>query len=247
MQRDNLVNIEGKNSVIEVLKGSRYIKKIYIESSLSDDKIRKIINISKDKNISVEYVTRSFLRNLSKTQNFQGVIAMVEAKKIVSSKFYLDKLDNSMPHSVVLLRSITYEQNLGAIIRTCAACGVDAVVIPKNRNSKISPLVERISMGGVNEVLLIQESFYSALKNLKKAGFKMVALEVTGSKDYYEEDLRGNVGFILGSESETLDKNLLSKVDSLIKIPMLGNISSLNVSVATGIVLYERYRQMVSK
>src|SRR3989344_6092197 len=244
MQGDNLITIEGRNVVLEALKSGRNIKKIYLEEFLKGMKIDSLISLAQRSNVSVEFVSRNFLKSISKTKSSQGVIALADRVSLITSTKFLEQVRDIEEVCVVVLHSLTYEQNLGAILRSCAASGVEALAIPKGRKTKITPVVERISMGGINEVSIIQESFYSVISNLKKEGFRLIALEVTGKKEYFNEDLTGRMALIVGKEDETLDKNLLNKVDITVKIPMIGKISSLNVSVATGIVLFERLRQM---
>lgn len=246
MQRRDLVKLEGRNLVLDTLKADRYINKIYIESSAKGERISKIAAAANDKNIEVEYIPRNELSKMSVTSGSQGVIALAEKIKTYTMKEFSKTL-NFDNNCVLLLRDLDFEHNLGAIVRSCSGSGVSGVVVPKKRQSSITPLVERISQGGINDVPIIEESFYSSLKSLKKLGFRVIALETTADKFYFEEDLTGNVVFIFGNESETLDNQTLEKVDITVKIPMIGTVPSLNVSVACGITVYERLRQIKNK
>jgi 23S rRNA (guanosine2251-2'-O)-methyltransferase len=246
MQKDHLVSLPGRNLVLEALKQGRDIKKILIDRGAKGEKIDKVLSVAASLGITVEKVQRSVLDQHSDTH--QGVVALAEPKQTISSTAFLKKYKSSeRTLSVAILRSLDFEHNLGAIIRSASAAGINAVVVPKGRKSQVSQTVERVSMGGINDLEIIEESFYSSLKNFKKAGFKLVALEINGGIDYFEEDLTGDVAFIFGSESETLTDEVLQKVDTMVKIPMLSSISSLNVSVSAGIVFYERVRQITDK
>lgn len=242
----SLVKLEGRNLVLDSLKSGRYIEKIYLDSSSKGDKVDEILSICGAKKILIERVTRGEITKLGGSDNNQGVLALAKKIDTYSMKEFEKNL-GSVNFCVVVLRNLDFEQNLGAIIRSCSGAGVAGIVVPKKRRSSITPLVERISQGGTNDVCIIEESFYSSLKALKKMGCKMVALETTASKNYFEEDLTGNVAFILGNESETLDSQTLEKVDITVKVPMMGTVPSLNVSVTAGIILYERLRQITKE
>jgi 23S rRNA (guanosine2251-2'-O)-methyltransferase len=247
MQENNLVGIEGRNAVFEALRSDRDIKNIYIESRAKGDKLEKVFNLAKQRHIPIRTVDKGYLRKMAKTESHQGIIALAQRITTLSSKAFLEEHEKSNSVCVIILRKLDFEHNLGAIIRTAAASGVDAVVIPKGRKGAITETVERVSTGGVNQVKIVEESFYSALKNFKQAGFNLIGLEVSGSNYYFDENLTGLTAFIFGSESETLGEEVTEKLDKVVKIPMLSDLSSLNVSVSAGIVLYERVRQIYEK
>ncbi|HHH14252.1 MAG TPA: 23S rRNA (guanosine(2251)-2'-O)-methyltransferase RlmB [candidate division WWE3 bacterium] len=244
MQKRNLVFVEGLNPVLELFNSNRYIKKIYLDKGLKSPKKKNILEYASKRNIPIEYYSRSRLDTLSKTGVHQGVIALAERVVFSSLKGFLEDTLDKPNLSIVIARNITYEHNLGAIIRTCVASGVDGLIITGKSSVKITPVVERTSMGAISEIALFRESFFSAVKLLKRAGLKLIALEVTGEKYYFEESLTGRTAFVIGGESETLRENVINKVDTVVKIPMISKIPSLNVSVALGIVLYDRIRQL---
>ncbi|NCT55492.1 RNA methyltransferase [bacterium] len=241
-----LVRLEGRNLVLDSLKAGRYIEKIYIDTSSKGDKIDRIKSICSSSKIAIENTTRSEISKLGGSDNNQGVLAFAKKIDTYSMKEFEKKM-LSEEVCVVVLRNLDFEQNLGAIIRSCSGAGIKGIVVPKKKKSSITPLVERISQGGTNDVCIIEESFYSSIKALKKMGCKLVALETTSEKAYFDEDLTGNIAFIFGNESETLDSSTLEKVDITVKVPMMGTVPSLNVSVTAGIILYERFRQNLKK
>jgi len=246
MQKDDLISLEGRNVCLESINQGRNIKIIYIENTAKGDKIEKIVEMAKQKGITFKHVKSAFLKKISKTQNHQGVIALAEKfSSLTSTQFLKQSEDVAGTLSVCILRKLDFEHNLGAIIRTASAAGINAVVVPKGKNSSITATVERVSMGGMYNVSIIEESFYSALSNFKKAGFQIFAFEVTGDKYYFEQDLTGNVCFIFGSESETLGEEVIKNTDQVLKLSIQSQISSLNVSVSAGIIFYERLKQIL--
>jgi len=134
--------------------------------------------------------------------------------------------------------------NLGSILRTAEATGVDAVVIPKKGSVGLTPTVLRASMGGGLHVPIIRDNLFQAAKLLKQEGVKLVAVDPTGATDYYRERLTGSVALVLGGEDRGINDSLLNRCDSVIRIPMRGSITSLNVGAAAVVVLYERMRQL---
>lgn len=249
MQQDNLILLEGRNICLESISQGRNIKIIYIENTAKGDKVQQIVQKAKDKGITVKNVKSSFLKKISKTDNHQGIIALAEKfESLTSAQFLKQVYDQDLKNvGVCILRKLDFEHNLGAIIRTASAAGISAVVVPKGKKSSITETVERVSMGGMFDVKIIEESFYSALSNFKKAGFAVFAFEVTGDKYYFEQDLTGDVCFIFGSESETLGEEVTKNTDQVLKLPIQSQISSLNVSVSAGIIFYERLKQIINK
>ena len=136
--------------------------------------------------------------------------------------------------------------NLGSILRTAEATGVDAVVIPKKGSVGLTPAVLRASMGGGLHVPLIRDNLFQAIKLMKQEGVKLVAVDTTGTTDHFNERLTGSVALLLGGEDLGINQSLLDRCDSIIRIPMQGHITSLNVGTAVAVVLYERTRQQVN-
>ncbi|HIH89499.1 TPA: RNA methyltransferase, partial [Candidatus Bathyarchaeota archaeon] len=148
---------------------------------------------------------------------------------------------------IIILDGVEDPQNLGSVLRTADAAGVDAVLIPKKESVGLTPTVLRVSMGGGAYVPVARENIYPAVKLLKDEDIKLVAVDPSGDHGLWSEDLSGAVAFVLGGEGEGISPTLLEKCDSRIKIPMIGHVSNLNVGVSAAIVLYERLRQMEAK
>jgi len=137
--------------------------------------------------------------------------------------------------------------NLGSILRTAEATGVDAVVIPKKGSVGLTPAVLRASMGGGLHVPIVRDSLFQTTKLLKQEGVRLVAVDPTGSTDYFHERLTGSVALLLGGEDRGINPSLLDRCDNVVRIPMHGRITSLNVGAAAAIVLYERIRQQANE
>lgn len=246
MQRDNLVFVEGRNTVLESLRNNRNIKIIYIDNKAkkATEKIADLLQEAKNRNITILFKDRRFLDKISPSKDHQGVIA--KADKIISPSIENfcktnEKLDNIC---VVILKGITHEHNLGAIVRSLAAFGVSALVIPHIKEHSSLSTIEKTAMGAFKDVSIIEASFYSALSHFKRNGFKLIAFENTAENSIFSQDFSGKVALVFGGESDTLKEGVLDICDSFVKIPMHSKISSLNLSVAVSIVAYERLKKI---
>jgi 23S rRNA (guanosine2251-2'-O)-methyltransferase len=240
-----LIQLEGRNPVEEALKTVKVII-IWIEKGKENDpRIKKIHEMAIKKGVNVELVSGSKLEKKSKTNHHQGIIAIAHPVKELSLHQLLSESNSSI--CLLILDRIQDPQNLGAIIRTSEAAGVSGIVISKKGSTRITETVHRVSMGGSLQIPIWKQNLYPVLKTLKQEGIRIVSVDPSGSRYHYEEDLTGPVAFIIGGEDKGVSPSLLNKSDVLIRIPMLGKIRTLNVSVATAIVLYERIRQKKQK
>jgi len=233
--------VEGRNPVIEALKG-KGAQKLYIQKNLKkNDKIEEIFKLARRKKIPVEYAQKEWLDRKSKTSRHQGVIAIVDKPQYFKLKKVL--AEGKREICLILLDRVQDPQNLGSILRTAEAAAVDGVVIPPRDSVDLTPTVRRVAMGG-DRIPIVKESLFRAVKALHDEGITVIGVDSSGKKSIYQENLKGAVAFVIGGEHHGLSTEILGKCDSIVKIPMLGSISSLNVGVATAIVLYERIRQM---
>ncbi len=253
LNTDNFDVIGGRNLVQEALKAGNDVKRIYIENAIKESKnygndarIHDIISIARSRNIPVEYISRDDIRLLEKDEGVrtEGVAAFLpqRVELTVSDIFALCKQKNKEPF-IILVNNILYEENLGAILRTCAAGGVDALIIPKRDNRSLTPNVRRISMGGSEYVPLVRSNLFEALDEIHDEGIQIIGVELNGSAYYYDANLSGPIAIILGGEDAGLTAPLQKRCDQVVKIPMIGMIQSLNVSVSTAILIYEKIRQ----
>lgn len=236
-----MIQIEGRNPVEEALKIGK-VMVIWIEKGKENDsRLRKILEMAIKKGVNVEKVSSLKMDRKSKTNHHQGIIAIINSDNELSLQQLLVKSNSSI--CLLILNQIQDPQNLGAIIRTSEAAGVDGIVISKKGSTNITETVHRVSMGGSLHIPVWKQRLFPVIKTLKEEGIRIISIDPSGLRYHYEEDLSGPVAFIIGGEDKGVSPSLLNKSDVIIKIPMLGKIKTLNVSVATAIVLYERIRQ----
>jgi 23S rRNA (guanosine2251-2'-O)-methyltransferase len=236
-----MIQLEGRNPVYEALRENTvtYIK---LEHGHEKDiKIKQIIDLAQKKGVRIDRINRRQIERLSTTGKHQGVIAYAQTKVDWGLNKVLQETQNDV--SILVLDQIQDPYNLGAIIRTSEGAGVDGIIIPKKGSTKVNNTVHRVSMGASLHVPVWQTNIYPAIKKMQDEGLRIIGIDSSGDKPYYEEDLRGAVSFIVGGEDKGINPILLGKCDSVVKIPMRGKLSSLNVGVATAIVLFERVRQ----
>ncbi len=235
------MNIEGRNPVLESLRSNPdNIRELFIRDKVAkDDKMYEIVKIAKKKKIKIRFVKVNFLDRVSDTGKHQGVIAVRSSFPVLS---FQEIIQDASPNLMIIyIRESFNEFNIGSIIRSAECTGTKAVVLsPK---TKITPQVIRASMGASEHISIVHESLFATIKTCKDNGIKVVGIEVDGEKMYYEEDLRGPVMFIVGGEDRSLSEEIMRKCDSVVKIPLLGQVNSLNMSVASGVVMYEKIRQ----
>ena len=239
-----MANIEGRNPVIEVLKSDRQIDKIMIADGAKEGSIKKIIRMAKDKNIVVQYVNKNKLDEISTSHAHQGVIAVVGDYRYYELEELIEKAKSTNEDMFfIILDEITDPHNLGTIIRTADAVGAHGVIIPKRRSVHITPVVAKSSAGAVEYVPVCKvTNIVNTIKKLKEEGLWIAAADMDGEV-FYEQNLTGPIGLVIGSEGFGISRLVKQNCDFTVKMPMTGNVTSLNASVAGGILLYEIFRQ----
>ena len=236
--------IEGKNAVIEAVKSGKTLKKVYALKGLKDEKLNLAIDEAKKSGAVVEFVERTRLDSMSETKANQGIIAEVEDFKYVEVSDILEyaKSKGEDPF-IVLLDEIEDPHNFGAIIRTADQVGVHGIII-KNRNQvMVTPTVVSSSAGASNYMMIARVTNLSkTIDELKKEGIWFACADMAGDT-MTKTNLKGPIGLVVGSEGNGVSRLVKEKCDFVVSIPMKGHIDSLNVSVATGILLYEINRQ----
>jgi len=235
--------IYGKNSVLEALCAEREINKIIIsKTNHSDAKLNKIIELAKQKSIVFQFVAKE---KFAQYQEFshQGVIAYVSPIKYVELEDFLARKHENA--SVVILDGVEDPHNLGSIIRTCVCAGVSGIIIPSRRNVQVNSIVEKTSAGAVNHIPIIKvNSPTSAVQKLKEHGWWVIAADACAKDNYYDVNYKDmNFALIMGAEHTGISKSLLKMSDFTVKIPMLNNFNSLNVSNALCAIIFETIRQ----
>lgn len=241
--------IEGRNSVLEALRGKRTINKILIAKGNKEGSIKQIIAMAKEKHIVLQEVEKQKLDKMSDTKAHQGVIAYVSPIDYVDVEDILEeaKRKNEQPF-IIILDELEDPHNFGAILRTANAVGVHGVIIPKRRAVPISTVVSKASAGAIEYVKVARVSnIANTIDYLKENNIWVYGIEASGKSKFYETDLKGAIAIVIGSEGAGIGKLITSKCDFLLNIPMKGEITSLNASVAGAVVMYEVLKQREQK
>lgn len=241
--------IEGRNPVTEALKSGRTIDKILVQSGDKNGSIRKIIALAREKKIVITEVERTKLDKLSETKSHQGVIAFAAAKEYSTIDEILQfAMDKGEPPFVIIADDLNDPHNLGSIIRTANAAGAHGVIIPKRNSVGLSPVVEKTSAGALEFMKVARVSnLASAIDTLKKANVWIVGADMDGDNTIYTHDFSGSVGIVVGSEGKGISRLVKEKCDFIVRIPMFGQINSLNASVAAALMIYEVARTRCNK
>ena len=225
--------IYGKNTTKEVILKNRPIYKVYLDNKFQD---REIINLLRKNEISFLKVSKHELNLLTNNAVHQGIVMEVQDYE----SFQLEEVFTSKMKTLVLLDKIFDPQNLGAIIRTVEAFKVDGLIIAKKRQAQITPLVAKVASGALEYVkIILVDIFYQTLRKLKEQDFYIIGASLEGEEISLKMPLKEKNCLIMGSEGRGISYMLEKSSDVLVKIPMQGKINSLNVSVATGILLYQ--------
>ncbi len=237
--------IEGRNPVLEALKSERQIDKIFVQRDIFDTSVQKIRKAAKEKKILVKEVDRAKLDFMSETKAHQGVIACVAMHEYVEVEDILKAAqDKGEPPFVVICDGISDPHNLGAIIRTANCAGAHGVIIKKHHSVGLSAVVSKASAGAIEYVPVAKvTNITNTLRDLKEAGLWIVGADMMGDTVYYQSDLKGSIGLVVGNEGDGISDLVKKNCDFLVNIPMKGQINSLNVSVAAAIMMYEIAKQ----
>ncbi len=236
--------LEGRNSVLEALNHGRTIDKIFVKKGEVEGTLKVIVAKAREAGIIVQEADKVKLNNMQTTGNCQGVIAITPAKEYCSVE---DILENAKSRGeepfVIILDEIEDPHNLGAIIRSAETAGAHGVIIPKNRSAGLTATASKASAGALEYMPVAKVTNISrAIESLKKAGLWITCADMKGTV-YYNADLKGPVGLVIGAEGGGVSRLVKEHCDFTVKIPMYGKIGSLNASVAAGLVMYEVVRQ----
>ena len=237
--------LEGRNSVLELLESGKDINKIYVTKGEKHGSITKIIAKAKERKIVLVEVERNKLEKMAQTDNPQGVIAQVPPFDYCSVDEILQEAKNKNEKAFILiLDGIEDPHNLGSIIRTAETAGVHGIIIPKRRSASVNSTVNKTSAGATNFMKIARvNNLNETINYLKEKDIWIYGTDMETDKMYYDEDMTGNVAIVIGSEGFGMSRLIKENCDFLIKIPMKGKITSLNASVSAGIVMYEVVKQ----
>lgn len=236
--------IFGTRAVMEAINAGREIEKIFIQTGLNNDLIKELIIVAKEHEVPLSFTPQQKLNKLS-TKNHQGVICLLSAVKYAVLEDLIDKAysDGKEPFFIILDR-ITDVRNFGAIVRTAECAGLTGIIIPDKGNAPITADAMKTSAGALSYLPVCRvRDLKKSMQTLRENGIQIMACTEKASMTLYEVDMTSPIALILGSEEDGITPMLLREVDHLVKIPMFGNIGSLNVSVSAGIALYEVIRQ----
>ena len=235
--------VAGRNAVLELLKSDKDINKIYVSRGERHGSINEIIARAKEKRVVLVEVETSKIDNMA--ENHQGVVAVVPPFNYSEVEDILDlaKERNEDPF-ILILDGIEDPHNLGSIIRTAETAGVHGLIIPKRRNVAVNSTVSKVSTGATAYVKVARvNNLNETIRKLKDSGLWVIGTDGDADTLYYNQDLKGPLAIIIGSEGFGMSKLVKENADILIKIPMKGKITSLNASVSAGIVIYEAVKQ----
>lgn len=241
--------IEGRNSVLELLESGKDINKIYVTRGEKHGSINKILGIAKERKIIVVEKDKRQMDEMAQEENYQGVIAIVPPFEYVEIQDILqDAVEKNEEPFVLILDGIEDSHNLGSIIRTAETAGVHGIIIPKRRAVSVNSTVNKASAGAVEHMKIARVTNISdAIEELKQAGLWICGTDINSEKYYYNQDLTGPLGIVIGNEGKGISAKVKKNCDFNVKIPMKGKVTSLNASVSTGIIVYEAVKQRISK
>lgn len=239
--------IEGRNSVIELLESKKDINKIFVTKGERHGSINKILAMAKEKNVIIVEKDKKQMAQMAQTPNHQGVIAIVPPFEYCEIEDILEnaKIKNEDPF-VLILDGIEDPHNLGSIIRTAETAGVHGIIIPKRRAASVNSTVSKVSAGAVEHIKIARVTNISdSIQKLKDNGLWICGTDIDAKNYYYDQDLKGPLGIVIGNEGQGMSEKVKKNCDFLVKIPMKGKVTSLNASVSTGIVVYEAVKQRI--
>lgn len=241
MSEGKLDRIEGRNPVMEALKSGRALDKILVAKGARDGSAGKIRALAKENGVVVQEVDRKKLDALAETAAHQGVIAYVAAAQYVSVEDILARArqKNELPF-VVIADEVSDPHNLGALLRTANAAGAHGMIIPKRRSAGLGAIAAKTSAGAVEFTPVAKVSnLVQAIEKLKKENIWVVGADMDGGKTLYQQDFGGGIAIVVGSEGSGISRLVKEACDFLVRIPMKGEITSLNASVAGALMMYE--------
>ncbi|RAK16724.1 23S rRNA (guanosine2251-2'-O)-methyltransferase [Anoxybacillus vitaminiphilus] len=236
--------IIGKNPVVEALKSERDINKIWISETSQRGTMQQIIQLAKQKGVVVQYVPKKKMDQIVEG-NHQGVIAQVASYKYydIDELFRRANEKNEQPFFLIL-DELEDPHNLGSIIRTADAAGAHGIIIPKRRSVGLTATVAKASTGAIEYIPVARvTNLARTIDELKERGIWIVGTDAQGSDDYRSLDGTLPLALVIGSEGKGIGRLILEKCDFLIRLPMKGKVTSLNASVAAGLLMYEVYRK----
>jgi 23S rRNA (guanosine2251-2'-O)-methyltransferase len=235
----------GLHPVEEAIRsGARRLDHVSIARERRDDRLEKVVQLCKSAGIRVTFDSRDQLTRLAKTDAHQGVLAVVRERQFLGIEDLMAPKEESQHRFFLALDGIEDPHNLGALLRTADGAGVDGVILPERRSAPITGTVAKTSAGASEHVRVARvTNLVRSLEQLKQRHVWVLGLDERGTPDYTDFDYKTDCVLVLGREGAGLHDLVKKTCDHLLRIPMLGQVSSLNVSVAGAVVMYEAMRQ----
>lgn len=228
----------GRNTVLEGLRSTYTSEKLYLQEAINrDEKITNIINLAESNGVEIEYIPRHTLSKILKTEDHQGCGLKIDFDITQFKGNFLDNITKSF----IFISEVTYEHNIGAIIRTAECAGFGGVLVPNN--TEITSTAIKASTGAIFHIPVFKASLFPAIKEFKKNAFDIAAIE-RGGTNLYNTQLDNSTLFIIGGEDKSVSDTIKKECNKILEIPQFGKINSLNMSVATAVVVYEHIRQL---
>ncbi len=242
--------LTGIHAIREALEAGSAFDRIVIAKGRQDTRVEEIVQLARAQNIPVRFEDRANLDRLANSRDHQGVVALAAVRPPATLEDILDHANKSKGQMglIVLLDGVEDPHNLGAIIRTALAAGAHGIVIPERRAAGLTDTVARASAGALAHLPVAKvTNLVRAMEDLKEAGYWLVGLDETAEKSYTEVDYTSPTGIVMGGEGNGLHELTRKRCDFVVSLPTTGPVKSLNVSVATGVVLFEALRQRHTK
>jgi 23S rRNA (guanosine2251-2'-O)-methyltransferase len=222
-----------------LVRGKRHLGTLYLARNRQTARTRRLEKLARDRGMKIKQVDTRTLDRLAASGNHQGIVATVEVKAALDLEDLLGSLEEREPSVVVVLDGVQDPHNLGAVIRNCALTQTRAVILPRDRTTGITPVVEKVAAGGLEHVDVVRVgNLAAALRRLKDAGFWTVGADAMGEIELPAADLDGRLALIIGDEHRGLRRLTKEHCDQLVRIPTTGAIGSYNVGMAAGLFLF---------
>ena len=228
----------------------RFIE-LYFLKGREDERVMPLINLARQYGVSVQFMHRKALDDKSEGEQHQGVIAKVKPGKMFTENDLTDIVEQALANKqqpfLLILDGVTDPHNLGACLRNADAAGVQAIIVPKDNAARITPTVRKVAVGAAESIPLVQvTNLARSMKVLQEMGIWIIGTAGEATQSLYDCKLTGPMALVMGAEGKGMRRLTRETCDELVKLPMAGSVSSLNVSVASGICLFEIVRQRLA-
>ena len=247
MSKSDNIYIYGRNPVIEALVNRPdEVEKVFLKSSLQPNSIENLSSLLSHNSVPISKVPQEKITRLVGNVNDQGIVALLSQVRYTDFFDWVSELDVSSNPAIILLDGIEDPHNFGAILRSAAASGISAVMVPTQKQSPVNATVFKTSSGTAGRIPIIRvHDVNQGIKDLKLAGFDIIALDGKATDSFWDATFDSPVAFFIGNEGEGLTKKSLEKCTKTLHIPMQNEVESLNASVSAAVICYEWARKKI--